>query len=191
MKGVVFTEFLEMVENRFGLDMVDRIVAQSDLKSGGAYTAVGTYDHDELLQLVDHLGEEIAVPAPHLVRTFAHHLFQSFISKYPTVLAGMNSSIGLLENVEGFIHVEVKKLYPDAELPQIDFRKLSDESWELTYRSKRPFADLCEGLIEACLKHFGDNLQLKREDCVVTGGSVTRFFLVVTSGATACTNTMS
>ena len=191
MKGIVFTEFLEMVEEHFGLEMVDHIVEQSDLPSGGAYTAVGTYDHDELLQLLGRLSATLAMPAADLVRAFAHHLFESFASAYPYVLEGMNSSIELLQNVEGFIHVEVKKLYPDAELPKISFHKLGDDSWELIYRSSRPFADLCEGLIDACIKHFGDDLQLERENLPTKEGSKSRFTLHVSSRADACTNTIS
>ena len=52
MKGVVFTEFVEMVEARFGLPMLDRIIEAAQLPSGGAYSAVGTYDHGEMVQLV-------------------------------------------------------------------------------------------------------------------------------------------
>ncbi len=44
MKGIIFTEFLDLVEKKFGIGMVDKIIAQSELKSAGAYTAVGTYD---------------------------------------------------------------------------------------------------------------------------------------------------
>jgi len=32
MKGIVFTEFLELVENKFGLEMVDTIILNSNLK---------------------------------------------------------------------------------------------------------------------------------------------------------------
>ena len=52
MKGVVFTEFLEMVEDRFSPEMADRIIEGAELASGGVYTTVGTYDHGEMIQLV-------------------------------------------------------------------------------------------------------------------------------------------
>src|SRR5262245_35992633 len=52
MKGVVFTEFLEMVGAKFGEDMVDDVILACELPSGGAYTSVGTYDHQELFALV-------------------------------------------------------------------------------------------------------------------------------------------
>jgi hypothetical protein len=55
MKGVVFTEFLEMVEGRFGLAMADRIIEAAQLPSSGAYTAVGTYDYTEMVHLVNAL----------------------------------------------------------------------------------------------------------------------------------------
>jgi len=44
MKGIIFTEFLEMVEDRFSPEIADRIIEAADLPSGGAYTAIGTYD---------------------------------------------------------------------------------------------------------------------------------------------------
>ena len=32
MKGIVFTEFLELVEERYGLEVVDKIIYQSKLE---------------------------------------------------------------------------------------------------------------------------------------------------------------
>ena len=36
MKGIVFTEFLEMVEEKYGYEVVDQIIEESKLPSGGA-----------------------------------------------------------------------------------------------------------------------------------------------------------
>lgn len=57
MKGIVFTEFLELVEDKFGLEMVDKIISSSELESGGIYTSVGTYSFSEMLQLLQHLSD--------------------------------------------------------------------------------------------------------------------------------------
>ena len=56
MKGVVFTEFLDMVADRFSPDMVEDIIDDAQLPSGGAYTAVGTYPHEEMVAMADGLG---------------------------------------------------------------------------------------------------------------------------------------
>ena len=50
MKGMIFTEFLDMVEERFGLAVADRIIEAGGSSTGGAYTAVGTYDHREMVR---------------------------------------------------------------------------------------------------------------------------------------------
>ena len=48
MKGVVFTEFLEMVYQKFGIEMVNALIENNDLSSDGVYSAVGTYHHSEM-----------------------------------------------------------------------------------------------------------------------------------------------
>lgn len=40
MLGLVFTEFMELVEQEFSLDMVDDLIEDNQLSSDGAYTAV-------------------------------------------------------------------------------------------------------------------------------------------------------
>ena len=39
MKGIIFTEFLDMVEKKFSIETVDHIIEVSNLSSGGSYTA--------------------------------------------------------------------------------------------------------------------------------------------------------
>ena len=41
MKGIIFTEFLDLVEEKFGLAMVDKIIKQSQLESKGIYKSIG------------------------------------------------------------------------------------------------------------------------------------------------------
>ena len=55
MRGLVFSEFLEFVENAAGEDMVEDMLDECDLESGGAYTSVGNYDHGEIIKMVTFL----------------------------------------------------------------------------------------------------------------------------------------
>jgi hypothetical protein len=47
----------------------------------------------------------------------------------------------------------------------------------LLYQSSRHFADLAEGLIRGCAKHYGETLEIGREDLPFEGGSRVRFTL--------------
>jgi hypothetical protein len=186
MKGIVFTEFLEMVEQKYGLETVDAIIESAQLPNDGAYTAVGTYDHRELLRLVGSLSQATRTALPKLVHAFGRHLFTSFSRAYPYVFDGLHSTTEFLSNVEDLIHVEVRKLYPDAELPSIAFSALGDNRWELIYRSTRPFADLCQGLIEACAEHYQEPLQMSRDDRPEAAGTEARFVLTILPQHSRC-----
>ena len=52
MKGIIFTSFLDLVEEKFGMEMLEEVISSANLPNKGAYTAVGTYDHAELVQMV-------------------------------------------------------------------------------------------------------------------------------------------
>ena len=163
MKGMVFTEFLEMVSDKFSANMADDIIDDSDLPSGGAYTAVGNYDHGELVQMVAALSKRTGVPAPQLVKVFGEHLFGRFHALYPNFFKGITSALMFLEGIETVIHTEVRKLYPDAQLPSFDCERSSD-GLTMTYSSPRHFGDLAEGLILGAIAYFGDKVEVTRHN---------------------------
>jgi hypothetical protein len=70
MKGIVFTEFLELVEDKFGLEMVDSIITNSNLGSSGIYTAIGTYSFSEMLQLLQNLSAKTRLSVNDLFLTY-------------------------------------------------------------------------------------------------------------------------
>lgn len=184
MKGIVFREFLEMVENQFGPEVGDRIIEESHLPSGGAYTTVGSYDHQEMLQLVHQLSLATGIAAPDLVRAFGQHLFGRFVASYPQLFAGVESAFRFLERVEGIVHVEVRKLYPDAELPSFECSRAGADVLTMIYRSQRPFADLAEGLIRGCIAHFAEDIDVLRENPADGGrGCGVRFALTKRGGS--------
>lgn len=177
MKGVVFTEFLEMVENAFSPDVADRIIDQADLPSGGAYTAVGTYDHSEMVSLVTNLSAETKVPVPDLLKTFGSYLFGRFAVLYPKFFENKSCPFEFLGEVEDYIHVEVRKLYPDAEMPTLDCETPEPGRMVMIYRSSRGLADVAQGLIEGCFQHFGRQVTIDREDLSGGGNTEVRFCL--------------
>lgn len=176
MKGLIFTEFMEMVETTWSLDRVDILIARSQVASGGAYTSVGTYPHAEFTALLAALSEESRTPVPDLLRTFGQHLFGRFFQIYPRFFLGMDSSFQFLADIEKVIHTDVRKLYPDAELPTFEVEQGAD-SLILTYFSEHPLADLAQGLIEGCVAHFGEAVELRREAAADLPGAQARFIL--------------
>lgn len=164
MKGIVFSEFIELVEDKFGFEMADEIIEKSNLPSGGAYTSVGTYDHQEMLELVTHLSEETGISVEDLVKTFGEHLLVRFSEGYPIFFEAVDNCFDFLDTIENKVHVEVKKLYPEAELPTFASSIESDKRMILTYTSKRPFSALAYGLIKGSASYFDEDIAIEMDD---------------------------
>lgn len=177
MMGMVFTELLDMVESRFSLDVVDAVVARAGAK--GSYTSVGNYDDDELVRLVGALSAETNVPVPDLLHAYGFHLFGRFVALFPTFFAPHDSAPAFLSGLESHVHTEVRKLYASARPPLFSLQRNDDGSWFLEYRSARGLWRFAQGLVEACLGHFGSKQKLV-EVADLSGGAGThvRFVLV-------------
>jgi hypothetical protein len=164
MKGVVFTEFLEMLEKEAGFEAVDAVLAAANPASGGAYTAVGQYDDAEMFALISALSEQSGTPVPELLTHFGEYLFSRFVQMFPQFVEPAGDTFALLESVDGFIHIEVHKLYPDARLPFVSCSRLGDRSLRVYYKSHRPMGDFAEGLMRGVMKHYREDLDVKRTD---------------------------
>ncbi len=172
MKGIVFTEFLEMVEQHHGYATVDFLLENCDLPSGGSYTAVGTYDHREIVQLISLLSNKTETPIPSLLRSFGHHLFGIFNVTYPSFFKKATSSFDFLESIEHYIHVEVRKLYPDAELPTFHTKRINSNQLEMIYVSDRRMSALAYGLIEKAMEFYKEPCTIQEEHIDPSGQEV-------------------
>ena len=160
MKGIIFTEFLELVETKFGYGVANALLEGCDLPSGGAYTAVGTYDHVEVLTLVGQLQKLTGTPASDLLEAYGEYLFPTLASQMKSMSLSFDGSLELLCSIESIIHKEVLKLYPDAELPSFDIEKINPQEILMEYRSCRPFAHLAKGLIAGCATYYEEKLSV-------------------------------
>lgn len=172
MKGIVFTEFLEMVEEKFGYEMVDNIIDEEQLASKGIYTSVGTYSFSEMGFLITQLHERTKISVPDLLHTYGQYLHNTFVASYPQFYARLSSSFDFLESIDGHIHVEVLKLYDDAELPKFKTKRLSDNQLEMLYSSVRKMGPFALGLIEKSIEHFGEKAKIEMNNLKEDGSEV-------------------
>ncbi|MCH9816048.1 MAG: heme NO-binding domain-containing protein [Actinomycetia bacterium] len=164
MKGIVFNDFLEMVEEDFDVVQLDLIMQTADLPGDGVYTSVGNYDYSELLGLIVAASEVTGVAIPALLYAFGHHLFQTLGKRFPELLAPMTGAFDLFLGIEDIIHAEVRKLYPDAELPRFECALVTPNQMTMLYESPRRLAVLAHGLIDAGAEHFDEDISVTAEN---------------------------
>ena len=159
MKGIVFTEFLELVENEFGLEVVQQIIDECELETAGVYTSVGTYSHKDMFKMVGKLSEIKGIPVPALLTVFGEYFFTTLKIKYPVFVEKTNL-FSFLNSIDQYIHPEVLKLYPDAELPEFTTEIKSENEMILNYLSSRKMSDVAIGLIKGAANHFKENVDV-------------------------------
>ena len=159
MRGMIFTELFELVEKKFGYDFLDDVIDDSKLPNDGAYAATGNYSFDELLRIVVSISQRSNIPVPALLEVFGENLFEKLILIFSNFDKEM-SILDFIENVETYIHVEVKKLYPDVELPTFEIVSKTEEVLEFDYISKKKLHHLAKGLIIGASKYLQQNVEV-------------------------------
>ena len=176
MKGIVFTEFLDLVEDKFGIEMVDKIIMQSNLDSEGAYTSIGTYSFSEMLQLLQNLSSNTEISIDNLLLIYAEHFFSVLRDSYPGLLETYKDPIEMLASIEDHIHVEVRKIYPDAELPTFIVEHKNENSLIMVYKSNRAMHHFGLGLMNKTFEHFNSSAEIVLEK-INENGTEVRFFI--------------
>lgn len=177
MKGMVFTEFLEMVEREFGLEVLDRITSLPVLQSEGAYTSVGNYPHVELVEMLDELHKAVGLPHRELIFAFGRSLLRTFSGAHARFFENIGDPLDFLNGIESVIHTEVRKLYTDAVLPSFECERPSPDRLIMHYRSSRPFADLADGLIHETITYFKQPVEVLRTEGTTGDGHSATFTL--------------
>jgi predicted hydrocarbon binding protein len=176
MKGIIFRLLNQMVEDRLGLEVWTKILEKVNPHSGGVYTTAGTYPDEELLSLVGELSQVSGKPAEQLVYAFGEYMLPQLAKAYPGFFEGMAPKPFLL-SIHDVIHVEVKKLYPDADLPTIEYENPAADRLVMKYQSPRKLCRLAEGLIDGTAKHFDTKIRRKQTKCLLQGDDHCRFEL--------------
>lgn len=182
MKGIVFTEFLDMVEKKFGIEVVDHIINESKLQSDGVYTSVGTYDFVEMQSLLINLSKKVDIPLDDLIYNYGLYFFNVLTSVHPGIFALYRDPIELLSSIENHIHVQVRKLYPGAELPTFKIEKKNEDHLEILYFSERAMYMFAKALMEKTFEHYDQGSEIRLEK-IENNGTKVRFVISKKHGA--------
>jgi len=156
MLGLVFTEFVELVEDKFSPEVADAVLDAVAAPHGGAYTAVGYYPHEELGAMVGALSRQTGVAAPDLVRSFGGHLLHRFAAAHGDMFRRHDNLFDFVASVHDEIHVEVRKLYDNAALPSFKVLSRDERVLRLLYQSPRAMEQLAQGMLEQAAVHYGE-----------------------------------
>lgn len=177
MKGIVFNLLSEMVEENFGIEVWDALLQETGLD--GVYVSTESYPDEDVFALVGAASEKSGIPANDLVKAFGKYMFPHFFQQNPEFFLPDMTLKEFLLSVDRVIHVEVRKLHPDASLPQFEYEDEHDKELTMMYSSPRKLCMLAEGLIDGAAVHFGTEYTLSHNECMHDGADACRLHLKV------------
>lgn len=163
MRGVIFTEMIEFVEEALGFEIADKMIEKANLENGGSFSQGGNYPFDSMVKLLTALSEITGKAPNDLLFIFGEYLFTVLVKLYGKDIRAVGSSIDFINSVEEYVHVEVKKLYPDADLPKFITEEIDEKHIVLVYQSEKKLESFAHGLITACGKYFNEPLDVQYE----------------------------
>ncbi|EAT11528.1 guanylate cyclase [Bermanella marisrubri] len=177
MQGLIFNALEEFVIKNADLSTWNTILSETDLPSGGIYTAGGRYDDSEMMALAQAVCEKLGVDQATGLEVFGKFLFGFLQTRMASVLEGRKDLFDTLENLDNTVHVNVKRLHPDAYLPFFQFEYLDTNTGYLDYRSNRKLCSLASGLIQGCADHFNSPIHLEHVECMHDGAARCRWHI--------------
>ena len=92
------------------------------------------------------------------------------------MLNAYKDPIEMLASIENHIHVEVKKIYEDAELPTFEILEKTSDSLVLLYKSSRAMHHFGLGLMNKTFAHFNSSASILLEK-IKEDGTEVKFFI--------------
>jgi len=176
MKGMVYTLFSEMIEKQLGYDTWDELIDSTQPESDGIYVATDIYPDTELVNYVTALSQKTGIEASKLIFSFGEFTIRRFEDMHPEFFEN-HDACSFLQSVHDVIHVEVKKLHPDAILPSFDYEKHENGDLVMLYRSPRNLCALAEGLISGAGERFSTDISISHPICMHNGADHCRLEL--------------
>ncbi len=175
MKGIIFNLLEGVVVEDQGDDAWDDVLDDAGLH--GAYTSVGSYPDGELLCLLGQVHGLTNNDSAAKLTWFGRRSMPMLADRYPVFFEGHRTTVEFLSTLNDIIHTEVRKLYPDADVPTFDFSNaMSDPvtgrtGLSLGYQSARKLCALAEGFIEGAAAQFGESVTIVQPECMLHGDS--------------------
>lgn len=158
-----------MVEEHYSLDTWEHLIEQTILASEGIYTSSKTYPDEEIVLLITALAKYSGEVTSELIEKFGHYLFPHLMHSLPAKINHYSNLWDFLAAVDGIIHVEVKKLSPDALTPDIKIISFNKNNMKLSYSSSRKLCFLAIGLIEQAGEYYNSSVVVSHQQCMHDG----------------------
>lgn len=169
MKGIIFNLLEGFVVENYGDQTYEKLIDSCSLKTKGEFVGPGTYPDEDLFEMVTQAVKMTGIPSGVLIEAFGKFCFPKLAERFPQFVKPYSHPKDFLKTIHSVIHVEVKKLYKDAETPIFSYKEPSPTELILVYKSKRKLCALVNGLLNGVSEYYKSSVSFHQSQCMLKG----------------------
>jgi len=169
MKGLVFTLLQEFVEENHGFAAWNAILDRAETSCDGIFIATETYPDSDLFKIADAASALIKTNVADIFEAFGVYSFPKLVMTHPNFLKEAMTLKEFIKSVDNVIHVEVRKLNPEASLPKLAYQDSNSDRLTLLYQSERKLCHFAIGLLKGAALHFQSSVKIGHTQCMHDG----------------------
>ena len=165
MKGEIFNLLEGFIISLVGEEKFEEIyrVCLPNLETKQAYVGPESYPDKDFFQIVKRAVSVLGVEKEAAIKSFGKYCFPRLFAKIPESQRKYSNLKEFLLTINDVIHVEVKKLSPNATPPEFTYIDAGPNELVMVYKSKRKLYDFVEGMIESAAEYFLTTVFIRRE----------------------------
>lgn len=179
MKGVVFNLLEAFVCEGWGDEVYEALLERTELETQEPFVGPGTYPDSDLVALASNAAIMLDLPLGAVLRAFGEYCFPQLAAKVPMLVDSHSDLISFLQSIDSVLHVEVRKLMPQAVTPTFLVDRTGPDTARLAYHSERRLCGFMEGLLVGAGRHFGSDVEFTKHSCMHQGAASCEYDLVV------------
>ncbi|MCT4624932.1 MAG: heme NO-binding domain-containing protein [Schleiferiaceae bacterium] len=165
MKGLIFSHLLTFVEKEYDKETQQKMLENAGrLSADGTYAEGESYPYEEIFQLAGNLSTITNVSMAKTFEHFGEYLFIQLARAFSQFFSPDETLFGFLQKLEDHIHIEVRKKYPDANLPGFEFEPIDENNLKMIYKSERAMSDFGIGMIKGAAIWFNRKVFVGKKD---------------------------
>ena len=177
MKGLVFNLLEDFIVEGWGEEAYEEIFAECPLKTKEPFVGPGTYPDSDLVTIAQVGAAKLGVTLDEALVAFGKFSFPRLAAKVPKIMRYQRDAKRFLMSIDSVIHVEVRKLFPEAVTPRFTCVDVGEDRLEIRYESDRGLCRFMEGLLLGVAEHFETDIAFEQTACLHRGADHCHFAL--------------
>lgn len=159
MKGTVVSIWLSTIEKVYGADVKRKAMSSVNWPVDKMISPLDDIIDKEIFSLVEEVSRITGKPYKEIWRTIGQNNVESFYKWFPSYFerSSLKSFLMMMDTV----HSQLTKMIKGATPPRLIPEEIDENTFTITYVSKRGLTDYLQGLLEGSAKHFNEKMEME------------------------------